>query len=256
MFRNIYSWENYILNSLNRIIIPVWMISGVGFIVYFIYIDSMALVVPGIFPASGSNHVYLHIHQLLIFTISSITFLIVDSTLMTIGFYFMAIFNIFRDMIKYLDNSGVNAIKQYLIDMQEFHLDILNKFQLFDEIFFYALAVQLATSVVFILVIFFLLRTAGLLFVPLFVTVSGQFFAVCLFGQLIFSKTEIFFTELYLTKWYEFNIREQKMLLIMMYVAQRPFGLRAAGMYDINLIMFIQIIKAGISFCAILYTFK
>uniref|UniRef100_A0A3F2ZEA8 Odorant receptor n=1 Tax=Phlebotomus papatasi TaxID=29031 RepID=A0A3F2ZEA8_PHLPP len=245
-----------IIKIILKIMIPVWMISASALVYQAFYIGSVTLVVPGLIPEPDYDLNILLVHQFCIFIMATVMFLVVDIILVTIGFYFMAIFNIFRDRIKSLDNSGINDIKQYLINIHKFHVDILNKFQLFDEIFNYAFAVQVGTSVVFILLIFFLLRIVGFLFIPLFLATSGQFLFICLFGQLIFSKTEILFTELYLTKWYEFNVKEQKMLLLMMYRAQKHFGLRAAGMYDINLIMFIQVIKAGISFCAILYTFK
>lgn len=233
------------------------MISASALVCQAIYIGSVTIVIPGFIPEPDHDLTFLLVHQMFIFIIAAAMLLVVDIILIMIGFYFMAIFNIFRDMIKCLDNpGGINDIKQYLIYIHKFHQDILDKFQLFDEIFNYTFAVQVGSNVTFVLVIFFLLRIVGILFIPLFFATSGQFLFICLFGQLIFSKTEILFTELYLTKWYEFNVKEQKMLLLMMYRAQTPFGLRAAGMYDINLIMFIQVIKAGISFCALLYTFK
>lgn len=223
---------------------------------YFAYVDSVVLAFPGNFFYPNISSFYKDLHQFLVIIPSAAIMLLVDTVLITIGFYYIAILNKFRDFIRYLNVSNLTKVRELLIDIQKFHYNLLKKFELFSDVFGFTFTIQIASSVVFHLFIFFVLQSdQAIVFVPLFITVFSQFGAVCIFGEFIFSKTENFFKELYLTKWHEFNVKEQKMLLMMMYMAQRPFGLTAAGMYDINLLMFIQVTKAGFSFCAILYTF-
>lgn len=182
--------------------------------------------------------------------------LISDYVLITIGCYFIAILNIFCDMIRYLDNSNLSNVREYLIYMYKYHCGILEKFELFSEVYYHTFTAQIATSVILILPIFFLLGSEdAVAYIPLSLVVFGQFGAICIFGELIFLKTEKFSTQLYLTKWYEFNTDDQKMLLMTMCMTQRPFGLKAGGMYDINFYMFIYVVKMSFSFGAILYTF-
>ncbi|GAB0086698.1 hypothetical protein DMENIID0001_008070 [Sergentomyia squamirostris] len=87
------------------------------------------------------------------------------------------------------------------------------------------------------------------------VMVVTKFFFLCLFGQFIYNETEKIFTTLYLTRWYEMSLSDQKIILMMMKMSKEPFGFKALGVYDINIVMFVQVIKACFSYCAILYTF-
>uniref|UniRef100_A0A3F2ZEN9 Odorant receptor n=1 Tax=Phlebotomus papatasi TaxID=29031 RepID=A0A3F2ZEN9_PHLPP len=229
--------------------------AGGGVIFYFIYIDSMLLAVPGVFLTPSSNLFYQHIHQFFVLQLSAILLMIPDTVLISIGFYFIAILNIFKDILRYIDNVDSTNKRQFLLQIHKLHCNILDKFCIFSEVFYYTFTVQIATSVVFMMFIFFILQTeGGLAFLPLLLAIFGQFGAACIFGELIYSKTEKLSTELYLTNWYELDLEEQKILLMMLYMTQKTFGLKAAGMYDINIEMFIEVIKAGISCLAILYT--
>uniref|UniRef100_A0A3F2ZEP8 Odorant receptor n=1 Tax=Phlebotomus papatasi TaxID=29031 RepID=A0A3F2ZEP8_PHLPP len=240
-------------------LIPVWCITAAAFTVYCAYCDILLLGIPGIFPKSmeiSYMSLFQHVHQF--FLLSQIAFSVVigDVILLTFGLYFVAITNVFSHTIRSLENSELSHITKALLHIQKFHCKLLKNYQLLNEVFGYVFTIQTATSVVFILFIFYFIQNEEtLVFFPLFLTVITQFGVFCVFGEFLYSKTEEIDIELYQSKWYEFDIKDQKMLLLMMCMAKRPFGIRAAGMYDINLIMFIQVIKAGISFCAILYTF-
>uniref|UniRef100_A0A3F2ZEE2 Odorant receptor n=1 Tax=Phlebotomus papatasi TaxID=29031 RepID=A0A3F2ZEE2_PHLPP len=244
---------------IRKFIFPVWFTTGIAMFFYFAYYDVILLGVPGIIlePRSTTMPFYQHIHQsfLMVEVVGCLIF--VDMILITFGLYFTAITNVFCYTIRSLDNSKLCDITQLLINIHQFHCTLLQKYQLLNEIFGYTFTIQTATSLVYILFIFYLLRSEeAIVFIPLFITILTQFGVLCIFGEFLFSKTEGLAVELYLTKWYDFSIKEQKTLLMMMYMAKRPFGLKAAGMYDINLYIFIQVIKTGISFCAILYTFS
>lgn len=225
-------------------------------LLYFIYFNEMFIAVPGIFPSPNSSQIYQHIHQCVVLILSNIVLQIEDAVIISIGFYFIAILNIFFSIIKHIDYLDLKNRRQYIILLHDMHCNVLDKFSIFERIFYYTFTVQIATSVIFVMFIFFLLQTTGgFAFFPLFLAILLQFGSLCLLGQLMYSQTERFSTELYLTKWYELAVREQKMILTMMYMSHRPFGLKAAAMYDINFRMFFDVMKAGLSFCTLLYTF-
>lgn len=229
--------------------------AGAGIILYFVYIDSMLLAIPGVFPKINGTLFYQHVHQVSLIQLSTLMVLLPDTALLTIGFYFFAVLNIFSDIIQDLDKVESSKKKQFLIHIHKIHCDILNKFKLFGQVFFFTFTIQIATSVVFVLSVFFLMyNEKSVAFIPLLLVVFGEFGTLCIFGEFIYSKTERFSTELYLTKWYECSLEEQKILFMIMHISQKPFGIKAAGMYDINLVMFIDVVKAGVSFCALLYT--
>uniref|UniRef100_A0A3F2ZEL2 Odorant receptor n=1 Tax=Phlebotomus papatasi TaxID=29031 RepID=A0A3F2ZEL2_PHLPP len=244
-----------IIKLITGILFSVNFVAGLGLMSYFVYIDSMAFAVPGVLHFPKANLFYHHIHQFFVMQISIIIIMIPDSILISIGFYFIAILNIFKDILNYFDSIDLKNKRQFLIQVHKFHCDILDKFSIFSEVFYYTFTVQIATSVVFMMFIFFILQTdGGLAFFPLLLAIFGQFGAVCVFGELIYSKTEKLSIELYLTNWYELGLEEQKILLMMLYMTQKTFGLKAAGMYGINVKMFIEVIKASVSFLTILYT--
>uniref|UniRef100_A0A3F2ZEN2 Odorant receptor n=1 Tax=Phlebotomus papatasi TaxID=29031 RepID=A0A3F2ZEN2_PHLPP len=241
---------------LRKFLIPVWGISGFAFNLYCMYYDIILFSIPGIVPQDTQRSVYQHIHQFVVMLQLHINLVVVDVILITFGLYFVAITNIFDHMIRNLDNLDPSNITSYLVYIYEFHCKLLKRYEILNEVFGYVFTIQTATSVVFILFMIFLLRgDEFMVFVPLSMAIFTQFGIFCIFGEFLFSKTEGIATEIYQSKWYEFSIKEQKMLLMMMYMAKRPFALKAAGMYNVNLLMFIQVFKAGFSFCALLYTF-
>uniref|UniRef100_A0A3F2ZEP1 Odorant receptor n=1 Tax=Phlebotomus papatasi TaxID=29031 RepID=A0A3F2ZEP1_PHLPP len=251
-FKNI----QFILKIFHKIIFAVYFVAAIGVIAYAIYTNFVIHSIPGIPVKQNQSNIYHHIHQG--FILISIPFIITpcECILVTIGFYFIALLNVFHDMIKHLDKPNVENKKQFLRTIYTFHCAILKKFEIFNNVYFYVFTMQAGSSSLFIMLIFYIIRLKmNLIFVPLLLGIFLQFGLLCIFGEFIFSKSEKIFTDLYLTKWYEFDLSDQKVFLIMMCISQYPFGLKAAGMYDINIIMFVQVVKAGFSFCAILYTF-
>ncbi|GAB0099559.1 Odorant receptor [Sergentomyia squamirostris] len=67
-------------------------------------------------------------------------------------------------------------------------------------------------------------------------------------------KSEKLSEAFYDVNWYNLNLKDQKTFLIILGMTQRQYGLKAAGMYVVDIYAFIQIMKAAVSYCAILYT--
>uniref|UniRef100_A0A3F2ZEA2 Odorant receptor n=1 Tax=Phlebotomus papatasi TaxID=29031 RepID=A0A3F2ZEA2_PHLPP len=238
-----------------RILFAVSFITSSGLCFYSFHTDAIIMAIPGVLPDPNASPYYLHIHQVFCMEASLLVFSISDVILISTGFYLIAVLNIFQNLIENFWKFEGSNKEVALIQLHKLHCNILDKFRTFSEIFYYTITVQTGTSAVFVLCIFFLMLSSDFAaFIPLCLLVFGQFGAICIFGELMYSKTEKLTTELYLTNWYEFGLKEQKILLMMMHMSQKIIGIKAAGMYDINLRMFIDVIKGGISFLTILYT--
>uniref|UniRef100_A0A240SZ06 Uncharacterized protein n=1 Tax=Phlebotomus papatasi TaxID=29031 RepID=A0A240SZ06_PHLPP len=68
-----------------------------------------------------------------------------------------------------------------------------------------------------------------------------QLFIPCVFGEFIKNKMERLSMTMYLTNWYDLSLKNQKSFLIVLGMIQREYGLRAAGMYDVNIYTFIEV---------------
>ncbi|XP_055681858.1 odorant receptor 22c-like [Lutzomyia longipalpis] len=116
---------------------------------------------------------------------------------------------------------------------------------------------ELFSSVLLILFNFYLLMYSltDFLYICLIGCIFCQLALFCLFGQKIHEKSERIFIDLYLTKWYEMDVKDQKILLLIMKMSQKTLGLKAGGMYAIDSSMFVQVTKMCFSYATILYTF-
>uniref|UniRef100_A0A3F2ZEH3 Odorant receptor n=1 Tax=Phlebotomus papatasi TaxID=29031 RepID=A0A3F2ZEH3_PHLPP len=251
-----FSGIQFIIKIFYKIIFTVYIIAGIGVIAYAIYTDLVIHAIPGMPVCQNESHIYHHMHQAIILPSATVIIVPSECILITIGFYFIAIQYVFRDMIEYLDDSNLEDKRQFLRTVYNFHSTLLKKLEIFNDVYYYVLTIQAGSSAFIVVLLFYVIRIeTNIIFLPLVLGILLQFILLCIFGDLIYSKTEDIFTNLYLTKWYEFNLSDQHVFLMMMRISQNPFGLKAAGMYDINIVMFIQVMKAGFSVCAILYAF-
>lgn len=239
-----------------RFIFPCAIVAGIAFSYQLSTTNSIIFAVPGLLPNHQELLLFHYINPGIMFCFTVSIIMLYDSIFLSVGFYFIAVLNIFSDMILCMDNSNLGNRKEFLKMCYLLHCEILVKFELFSNVFYMILIAQTSSSTVYILVLFYLLLvTKTFSLFPVVLLVLLQFAALCAFGEFIFTKTEKLRFDLYLTKWYEFNLNDKKFLLMMMIASLKPFGFKSAGIYDINSIMFIQIMKMGFSFGTILYTF-
>ncbi|XP_059608001.1 uncharacterized protein LOC132255848 [Phlebotomus argentipes] len=165
--------------------------------------------------------------QIITNTISAIYIITIDLGVIFIGIEIMAVLNILNDYMKLIDKKA-KEIPNYLKLIIIRHNDMIDKVNLFNGAIQKTGFVQVTTRIF-------------------------QILLLCLFGELIKMKTERLSETLYLTNWYELSVKDQKMFLLVLAMAQKDFGLKAAGMYDVNLNAFVQIMKLAISYCAALH---
>uniref|UniRef100_A0A1B0GPZ6 Odorant receptor n=1 Tax=Phlebotomus papatasi TaxID=29031 RepID=A0A1B0GPZ6_PHLPP len=247
---------NFIITIFQKVMFTAYFTAASTISGYAVYSNFVIHAIPWIPVKENEPNIYHRIHQAFVLPFISIQLTSSECILVTILFYFIAIQNVFHDMVGHLDDSNLKNKKQFLRAVYIFHCEILKKFRIFSDICFYSFTIQTGSNCLYIMFMFYVLRVeTNIIFIPLFMAIYLQFGLSCILGEFIYSKSENIFTDLYLTKWYEFDLSDQRVFLMMMRVSQYPFGFKAAGIYDINIVMFIQVIKAGLSFSAILYTF-
>uniref|UniRef100_A0A3F2ZE87 Odorant receptor n=1 Tax=Phlebotomus papatasi TaxID=29031 RepID=A0A3F2ZE87_PHLPP len=240
-----------------KFIFPSIFVATLGFNYYGVTTDSIIFAIPGLEPNDNRSLIYHHINQIAISFATGIVYIFYDAVFISIGFYFIAVLNIFEDMVQCLENSDLKDRKRILKICYSFHWGILSKFKLFNDIFYGHLFAQIISSAFYIFILFYLLFSTGdISFSPIAVLVYFQFGALCIFGEVVYSKSEKIFINLYLTNWFKFNSDEQKFILMIMKMSMKPIGFKFAGAYDINCVMFIQVLKMGFSYGTFLYTFS
>ncbi|XP_055684411.1 odorant receptor 94b-like [Lutzomyia longipalpis] len=173
----------------------------------------------------------------------------------SIGFIFIGILKLFN---KYIEKFSDKETEKEILVLYKLHCEILDKFGIYEKIFsntIYAEIVLNGASLITQLLIISLNPRHELIYFSMSI-MGSQVFIYCLFGQFIYSETERISQKFYFTNWYEMNEENRKVILTMMTMATRPFGLKAAGMYEINLILFLKVIKLCYTYYAILSKVK
>ncbi|XP_055703606.1 odorant receptor 33b-like [Phlebotomus papatasi] len=81
-----------------------------------------------------------------------------------------------------------------------------------------------------------------------------QTFLYCFFGEFITIKMERLTTVLYSTNWYDMNLKDRKSFMIILGVTQKAYGMKAGGMYNVNIYTFVQILKIALSWSTLILT--
>ncbi|GAB0099424.1 hypothetical protein DMENIID0001_152810 [Sergentomyia squamirostris] len=187
-------------------------------------------------------------------------------TIVTLGDLFVIFFGLyFRCELKtlaeiiefYLDNSEiVNRKKNLLKEIFEKHLQILNMLKILENVYRQLSFYQFLSSFFCCFCCFYGTlvqdKIEGTIYMMVCIAVA-ELFALCLFGETLVAHTEQLGVSIYLTKWYEMSLSEQKNLLYIMRIAQKPIGIKAAGLIDVNFFTFVEAMKGAVSYCAILY---
>lgn len=71
--------------------------------------------------------------------------------------------------------------------------------------------------------------------------VTAQIFILCFFGQLLRNSSEVIAEALYMTKWYEMGIEDQKNLLLLLLRFQKAVKIEAFGFGTISIYTFVQV---------------
>uniref|UniRef100_A0A240SXP5 Odorant receptor n=1 Tax=Lutzomyia longipalpis TaxID=7200 RepID=A0A240SXP5_LUTLO len=198
---------------------------------------------------------FLFILQGFFYVFLAITTILLDLGIFFLGLQVIAELNILSDYMKLL-NEKIKAQPKFLRNIIRRHCSAIENLNILSGIISETAILQLFLA--------FVALCIGMMFLITYSTDIGNYIIIicggslglpiCVLGEIIKNKTDDLSDILYLTNWYEFSLKDQKMFLIVLGMAQREYGLKAAGMYDVNFYTFIQISKVAFSYCAVLYS--
>uniref|UniRef100_A0A240SXV3 Odorant receptor n=1 Tax=Lutzomyia longipalpis TaxID=7200 RepID=A0A240SXV3_LUTLO len=181
--------------------------------------------------------------------------ILLDIGILFLGLQLIAELNILNDFMKLL-NEKIIIEPKFLSRIVKRHCSVIENFNLLSEITSESPIVQLFLTFVALLfgMTFLITYAKGFGNYGIIICGGGLGLPLCILGQIIQVKADNLSETLYQTNWHELSLKDQKTFLIVLGMAQREYGLKAAGVYDINLYTFVQIIKIAFSYCAVLYS--
>ncbi|GAB0100571.1 Odorant receptor [Sergentomyia squamirostris] len=196
-----------------------------------------------------------YILEFLIILTAAISGVIADMTTFFIGLEIMASLDILTDYIKLL-NEKIKTDPAFFKTILKRHCKVIDNINLLNEAVSEVCFIQMIISTLVLLMMFVLIRkeTLEISGYTSCLCVISQIFPLCVFGEMIKIKSEKLSEAFYEVNWYDLSLKDQKIFLIILGMAQRQYGLKAAGMYNVDIYTFIQIVKVAVSYCAILYT--
>uniref|UniRef100_A0A3F2ZDB0 Odorant receptor n=1 Tax=Lutzomyia longipalpis TaxID=7200 RepID=A0A3F2ZDB0_LUTLO len=169
-------------------------------------------------------------------------FISVELAILFLGIPIATEIDILEDYIR-IANEKIKTTPNFFKKIIKMHCNVLGDINLLNETFSEMTFIQFFSSIVSFLIAFLFLRkdTENIENYFLCLCALMQLLPLCLLGEFIRYKTDKLSDTLYLTNWYELSLKDQKVFLIILGMAQREYGLKAAGMYDVNLNTFIQV---------------
>ncbi|GAB0087914.1 hypothetical protein DMENIID0001_022790 [Sergentomyia squamirostris] len=180
----------------------------------------------------------------------------VDVIIFTMTFQFRSELICLTEVIAQLNESEVYSVnKGFLRDIFRMHLNTIRLFNILSKIYFYMSLAQVTSSFHGLCFLLYGVLVHGLDISSLIIliVVTGQLFGFCLIGELLYAKTASLPNVFYLTKWYEFSSRDKKDLALMLQMSQQAYVLKAAGVIDVSIFTFVEVIKLAGSYCAIFF---
>ncbi|GAB0090751.1 hypothetical protein DMENIID0001_055080 [Sergentomyia squamirostris] len=180
-----------------------------------------------------------------------------DFVFIALALFFRGELAIISEVILCFDDSAFAKKNIHLLRMiYKMHLRVLKKLGAFQNVYYFLTFLQIISSFFLICLTTYMIRFHDIQAWAYAVLLCGlmQTFFLCLIGDILFEKASTISESLYLTKWYEMGLEDQQRILIMIAMAQKPYGIKAAGLVDISFFTFIEICKLSVSYCAILFT--
>ncbi|GAB0093306.1 hypothetical protein DMENIID0001_083890 [Sergentomyia squamirostris] len=194
--------------------------------------------------------------QNFIFIFSLTVMSLSDCMVIMVAFQFRSELVCLAEVITKLDDIEIyKKNKKILLTIQKMHWNMLHLFNVLSNMYFYMSFSQVTSSFHGICFLFYAVFVHGFDISSLIIilVVFCQIFILCLFGEILFAKTAALPNALYLTKWYEFSQSDKRDFLFILQNAQRPCGIKAAGIVDVSLYTFVEVLKLSGSYCAIFY---
>uniref|UniRef100_A0A3F2ZEB1 Odorant receptor n=1 Tax=Phlebotomus papatasi TaxID=29031 RepID=A0A3F2ZEB1_PHLPP len=219
--------------------------------------DGIFITIPCI-PMNFRGHLEIKFSiQFILILIGGLSGLYTDFVIVFFSIEIMAASNILFDYI----SLHKDVIQEHPDDLKIITVrfcELVENIKLFNDVISPTSFIQFITSAFLSVLVFFStgLSPKNLDGYLLCFCIVLQLFLPCLFGEFIKIGMERLSTNLYLTNWYDLKLKDQKSFLIVLGMTQKKYELKAAGLYDINIYTFIQIVKMAFSWCAFMFTLE
>uniref|UniRef100_A0A7G3AER1 Odorant receptor n=1 Tax=Lutzomyia longipalpis TaxID=7200 RepID=A0A7G3AER1_LUTLO len=245
------SMANEYSQKLLRYIVLLYSFAGLSVTVDCLIYNPVEIV-PFIPTSNPSYNVYSYFIQISISTFAICFMIFYDILPLLTGLHIICMSFTIREGVKELkifrateaeEEVSREKNSRLLKVIHMLHCEFLIQLNRFCDVFSMLALIQLTTSFLFLLLLLYgtnELSNTLILKVALLCAVC-EIFMICFLGQIVAMKTEDIYNDFCQTNWYEMSIADQKHFLLCLQMAQRNYGLRAGGIYNIDLNMFLQV---------------
>uniref|UniRef100_A0A240SXT0 Odorant receptor n=1 Tax=Lutzomyia longipalpis TaxID=7200 RepID=A0A240SXT0_LUTLO len=184
----------------------------------------------------------LHVIQGVLYINMGYTLIILDVGIIFLGLQVIAELNILNNYMMLL-NEKIKTESKFLRKIIKRHCSLIENLNLLNDIISETSILKLILTCATLLfgMTFMIIYAKGFANYLIIICGGGLGLSLCVLGEFIRVKTEKLSDTFYLTNWYELSLKDQKIFLIIQGMAQREYGLKAAGMYEVNLFTFVQV---------------
>ncbi|GAB0087155.1 uncharacterized protein DMENIID0001_014330 [Sergentomyia squamirostris] len=219
----------------------------------------MLFTIPGISRESIFFYPTNVISQVILYYVNVSMVAISDTAIMIVIMYFEGQLCAITELLGELEDEIVvkDNTSNILRTVYKEHKEVLDIFQELIKSVWHTYFHKLVAGLLYICLTIFTVQSIKETFFLAIITVQGVLilmYILCYFGQIVRNTSEAMAEALYLSKWYEMQVMDQKNLLILMMKFRHPLELETFGFGTISIYTFVQIFKAGVSYTTIIYT--
>ncbi|XP_055701453.1 uncharacterized protein LOC129800810 [Phlebotomus papatasi] len=215
----------------------------------------MLFEIPGIPPSSIFFYPVNLIYQYVVFISLLENIMTADALIMVTIMYFRGEFCALGEFINQLGDEP--STKDLIRNLYKDHRTLLLKVRQLISSYWHLYFHKLLAITLYLICMYFVFEdfnssmVAGTFVVVAMIT---QAFILCFFSQLLENSSESIFRALYLTKWYDMDLKEQKNVLLLMIIFKNSIKVDTFGFGEISIYTFVQICKAAGSYAMVMYT--
>uniref|UniRef100_A0A3F2ZDD0 Odorant receptor n=1 Tax=Lutzomyia longipalpis TaxID=7200 RepID=A0A3F2ZDD0_LUTLO len=258
--RNCLKRNMHLALVIGRFLLVLFNTSGI-FVLIYVYNPLFFKTSPIVFvnDVHDKKMIFMYYFVVISFFIFLEIVVVGDVYFLTIFAYIEGELRALAEVIERLNNAKVaqNDSKEILLFVHESHLKVLFNVRILQKIYFHLNLHFIGTNFLYVCLLLYITRFYESTLIMYFTTflMILQLFIICFLGEILRSRTEAIGEALYHTQWYEMKQKEKLALLIMMALGQKAVGLEAGGIMNLSLDTFVSVMKATVSYGAVMYTF-
>uniref|UniRef100_A0A3F2ZEC1 Odorant receptor n=2 Tax=Phlebotomus papatasi TaxID=29031 RepID=A0A3F2ZEC1_PHLPP len=215
----------------------------------------MLFEIPGIPPSSIFFYPVNLVYQYVFFISLLENIMTADALIMVTIMYFRGEFCALAEFINQLGYEP--STKDLIRIVHNTHKILLQKVKQLTSSYWHLYFHKLLAITLYLICMYFFFEDFSSSMVPgtfILVAMITQVFILCFFSQLLENSSESIFQALYLTKWYDMDLKDQKNILLLMIIFKNSIKIDTFGFGAISIYTFVQICKAAGSYAMVMYT--